>query len=285
MLRLRALRPAVLGVGLLAAALPHAGRAQAAVPAAGPAAVAGARTDTIRPAPIVTRGDLGRLALGAVAATALIPVDRAVRDALRRPGLQENGTLGSLEQLGDAWGGGGTLVAGVALWGGGHLAHRPTVAAAGLRAVEAVAVSGVITGTLKGILGRARPRVDSTEVRDFRLLRGMEEGGDYQSMPSGHTTAAFAFAAAVTNEVAMRSPAYARAVGITTFTLAGVTGWSRMHSNAHWLSDVTMGATVGMVSGWAVTRWHRTRPGNRVDAWVLGVPGGRTRLGVSVAWR
>jgi hypothetical protein len=55
-----------------------------------------------------------------------------------------------------------------------------------------------------------------------------------------------------------------------------------------------MGAAIGMASGWAVTRWHATRPGNRVDEIFLGralspiitrSPHGGTLVGASVAWR
>jgi len=250
------------------------------------------RDSTITPAPLVMKRDL--LMLGAGAGLALLAqrVDLRVRDEVRSTGWQGNGLLDAIEPLGDLWGGGGAVGAGLLLWGAGRYEKNRTVAAAGLRALEAITVSGQITALLKGVVGRARPRADSTDAWNVEFGRGFS-GGDYQSMPSGHTTAAFAFAAAVTSEVARRAPARARLVGITTYGLAGVTGYSRMHSNAHWLSDVTMGAAIGMASGWAVTRWHATRPRNRFDELLLGpvvsplvmrTPNGVT-LGASIAWR
>ena len=250
---------------------------------------------TVTPAPLVMRRDL--LVLGAGAGLAFLAqrVDLRVRDEVRSAGWQGNGLLDAIEPVGDLWGGAAAVGAGLVLWGGGRYAGNATVAASGLRAIEAITVSGQITALLKGAIGRARPRVDSTNAWNVEFGRGFRgSSGDYMSMPSGHTTTAFAFAAAVTSEVARRAPERARLVGITTYGLAGITAYSRMHSNAHWLSDVTMGAAIGMASGWAVTRWHATRPGNRFDELLLGralsplvlrSPNGGTLVGASIAWR
>ena len=72
--------------------------------------------------------------------------------------------------------------------------------------------------------------------------------------------------------------------------MAAVTAYARMHRDAHWLSDVTMGAGIGTVSGWAVTRWHATRPENRVDRILLEPMltrslSGTTHVGVTLSWR
>ncbi|MCE9601765.1 MAG: phosphatase PAP2 family protein [Gemmatimonadetes bacterium] len=253
------------------------------------------RDSSVTPAPLVMKRDL--LVLGAGAGLAFLAqhVDLRVRDEVRSGGWQGNGLLDAIEPVGDLWGGAAAVGAGFVLWGGGRYAGNATVAASGLRAVEAITVSGQITALLKGAIGRARPRVDSTDAWNVEFGRGFRgSSGDYMSMPSGHTTAAFAFAAAVTSEVARRAPERARLVGITTYGLAGITAYSRMHSNAHWLSDVTVGAAIGMASGWAVTRWHATRPHNRFDELLLGralsplvlrSPGGGTLVGASIAWR
>lgn len=250
---------------------------------------------TLRPAPIVMRRDLVALGAGAGLAFLAQRVDLRVRDEVRSAGWQDNATLDALEPVGDLWGAAGAMGASAILWGGGLYTHNATVAASGFRALEAITVSGQITAILKGAIGRARPRVDSTHAWNVEFGRGFRgTAGDYKSMPSGHTTAAFAFAAAVTGEVAIRAPGRARLVGVTTYGLAGITAWSRLHSNAHWLSDVTMGAAIGMASGWAVTRWHATRPSNKVDDLFLGpvltplvtqAPQGRTLIGASIAWR
>lgn len=247
------------------------------------------------PAPLVTRRDL--LWLGAGTGFTLLAhrVDLQVRDEVRSRGWQTNRVLDTVEPVGDVWGGGAAVGAGLALWLGGLKARNGDVATTGFRALEAITVSGAITAVLKGTVGRARPRVDSTHAWNAEAFRGFRRsGGDYKSMASGHATAAFAFATAVTGEVRRRRPERAMLVGITSYTLAGATAYARIHENAHWLSDVTMGATIGAVSGWAVSRWHDTRPGNAIDARFLGPvmsplvtrgPQGDARLGATISWR
>ena len=245
-----------------------------------------------RPAPIVTAGDLGWLALTVGVATVAQRADAAARREVRGASAQASGTLNALADIGNGWGDPSVVVVGVALWGGGLYARNETVAAVGLRAIEAITVSSVVTKLLKGAFGRARPRVSPTDPWDVKFGRGFDSN-DFESFPSGHSTAAFAFAAAVTSEVAHRAPQHARLVGVATYTLAAGTAYARMYRDAHWLSDVTMGAGIGIVGGLAVTRWHATRPGNRPDAILLKpalrpiiapAPMGGTNVGVSYTW-
>lgn len=265
----------------------------AAVPTIGAAAqVTGSSDSLVAPSPSVTRGDL--LVIGAGAALSFLAqkADLSVRREVRSAGWQGNGALEALEVVGDHWGGSAAVVTGLGLWGGGLWARNETVAAVGLRGIEAITVSGLVTKALKAGFGRARPRVDSLDAWNVEFGRGWDNA--HESFPSGHTTAAFAFAAAVTSEVARRAPERRWIVGASTFALGGVTAYARMHADAHWLSDVTMGAAIGMASGWAVTRWHATRPGNRVDAlllrrraspFVMRAPDGRLLVGATLAWR
>ena len=253
--------------------------------------VAGAQADSTRPPAVVTRGDLGWLALTAGVAALAQRGDAAVRREVRGAEAQESGALGALADVGNSWGQPGVVLVGAAMWGGGLYARNATVATVGLRALESITVSSVVTKVLKGTFGRARPRVSPTDAWDVELGRGFRSGrGDYESFPSGHSTAAFAFAAAVTSEVVRRAPRHARLVGATTFTMAAFTAYARMHRDAHWLSDVAMGAGIGTVSGWAVTRWHATRPENRVDRILLEPMltrslSGTTHVGVTLSWR
>lgn len=245
----------------------------------------------IDPPPMITGGDLLRLGVAGALAGVAYHLDESARDAVRGEGAQASGPLRTISNVTDVYGQGGVVVIGAALWGGGLLRRNETIATAGFRALEAIAVSGIVTKVVKGAAGRSRPRVTPHRHDDFDLGRGFGViDGDYESLPSGHATAAFAFAAAVTGEVARRAPRHARTVAITTYGLGALTAYSRMHVDAHWLSDVTLGAGIGLVSGWAVTRWHATRPDNRVDRFFLRPvlsrdASGATRIGLLIETR
>jgi membrane-associated phospholipid phosphatase len=232
---------------------------------------------------VETKRFLGVLALGGIAYV----FDEKARDAVQRPGVQTSGVAHDAELIGEAWGEPIALGLAFGMWGGGLAAKRPTIAASGLRAVEAIAVSGTVTQLLKWGAGRARPPVSTNGRNDWQLSRGARERGDYESFPSGHTTAAFAFAAAVTGEVARRAPEHARWVGISTYGAATLTAYARLHADRHWLSDATVGAGIGTVTAMAITRWHATRPDNAIDRWLLRPSVGQsstgeTRIGVQL---
>jgi membrane-associated phospholipid phosphatase len=214
---------------------------------------------------VETKRFLGVLALGGIAYT----LDERARSAVRATGAQESSVGEALQDVGDTWGDPVAISLAYAMWGGGYVTRRPTIAASGLRAVEAIAVSGTVTQLLKWGAGRARPFVSTNGRNDWQLGRGARERGHYESFPSGHATASFAFAAAVTGEVALRRPEHARWVGISTYGLATASAYARMHGDKHWLSDVTVGAGIGTVTAMAITRWHATRPDNVIDRWLL----------------
>jgi membrane-associated phospholipid phosphatase len=241
---------------------------------------------TQTPAAIVTRQDVLFLVVGSGLVALAQRSDLAVRGDVRADGVQQNRSLDLLADAGNLWGQPIALGGALGLWIGGRVSDRPTVAATGLRAVEAIAVSGVLGKVAKGAFGRARPRVNGADAWDAEFGRGFSlSDGDHESMPSGHATAAFAFAAAVTSEVHHRAPRHAHWVGVASFGLAAATAYARMHADAHWLSDVTAGAVLGSATGWAVTRWHRTRPGNSPDRWLLGPTGnGGAFVGAQFSW-
>lgn len=217
--------------------------------------------------------------------------DQSARDAVRGSGPQGSQFLKGVAAYGNAFGQPVALGAGVLLYGGGLIARRPVLARAGFRATEAVAVSGVVTVLLKELSGRARPAVSPDDPSDFQFGRGLRTpGGDYQSMSSGHAAAAFAFAAAVTRSVSRTAPEHARWVGVLTYGSALSTAYARMHDDRHWLSDVTVGAGIGVVTAWAIDRWHHTRSADPIDGFFLRPvltrdARGRTQLGVSVQRR
>jgi len=104
-----------------------------------------------------------------------------------------------------------------------------------------VSIPGIIVLVIKFIAGRGRPYMGDIGFQPFTY------GADFASWPSGHTTTAFAFAAAVSMAMpALRWP---------LFILAAMTGYSRMALGVHYLGDVIAGATLGTVGAILVYRW------------------------------
>lgn len=240
-------------------------RAAAVVAAALPLAAARAQ------APVLGAAD-ARLAVGfGAAALAAAPFDRAIAERLQRPDLQGNRALGRTAFVFRRWAQPVLLVAMPALWAGGRLAGDAGTAEAGLRATEAIGAGLVVIGATKLVAGRERPYV-ARDPRSFVLLRGLREGSDYASFPSGHTTVAFAAASALTAHAARTGSGGGDrwALGVPLYTAATLAGLSRMYEDRHWATDVVTGALVGTVAGGAVVRWHAARPGSRVDRWFLG---------------
>jgi len=117
---------------------------------------------------------------------------------------------------------------------------------------EAVALSGVVTQATKFVTARTRP---------YALYGTLPSEGvdDHLSFYSGHTAIAFSAVAAGGMLAKLRGdPAWPWVYGIG-FTAAAATGYFRMASDKHWLSDVLVGAATGTVVGLAVPWLHRNR--------------------------
>jgi len=70
------------------------------------------------------------------------------------------------------------------------------------------------------------------------------DNSDYKSFPSGHTTEAFASAELMRIELNGNYPW----LSITGYLMAATTGYLRMYNNKHWISDVIIGAGIGIAS-------------------------------------
>ena len=148
----------------------------------------------------------------------------------------------------------GVVAFGAALWAGGELAGDRVTAIDGIRVMEAFALSGAITYLVKGVAGRARPDTSPGNARDFAWGRGFFKSDEFRSFPSGHTTAAFAIASAMSARVARRSPQRAGWLGPLLYGAATLTGLSRIYDDRHWASDVVLGAGIGTVTGLLLVR-------------------------------
>ncbi len=96
-----------------------------------------------------------------------------------------------------------------------------------LRLLAAELLSNGIVFPLKKITHVARP-----------------DGSNFMSFPSGHTNQAFVSATFMHKELGYLSPWYS----IGAYTTATAVGMLRMMNNRHWLSDVLVGAGVGILS-------------------------------------
>ncbi|MFI5245656.1 MAG: phosphatase PAP2 family protein, partial [Gemmatimonadales bacterium] len=206
------------------------------------------------------------LATGAITASAF---DGGWERTIQGTGPQSSTTLRSAARFGNSWGSPGAIVAAGALWLNGRLFHDSTRARIGGRALEALALSGTVTGGIKGLAGRARPFADPSGPASWAFARGIHDAR-YQSFPSGHATAAFAFASAITAQLDRDRSPLARWAGPVLYSLAAVTAFARTYNNKHWASDVIAGAGVGTLSGLAVVRWHEAHAASWIDRVLLG---------------
>ena len=210
------------------------------------------------------------MAVGFVGLTfAMFPLDKHIVTHLRDQSTPANRFLDQSAKGLEFISTPGSFVIGGALYGIGILANKPQVKDLGWHGTEAVLLASGITGVLKGALGRARPDAAIDErPSDFRFGKGFTDA-TRTSFPSGHTTTAFAAAAAVTSEVNRMWPRYVWVAGPVLYTGATLVGLSRMYHNRHWASDVALGAGIGTFSGLKVVKYSHSHPDNRLDRIML----------------
>lgn len=209
-------------------------------------------------------------AAGFAAATVVVaPLDRQLAHTLQRESFQANRILSKGSVGARLLGSPGAEVLGGLVYGAGRITGNRDMAKVGLHTAEAVFIGDLITGSVKLIAGRKRPYLAPDNPYNFQLFRGLK-GDSVRSFPSGHTTSAFAAAAAATAEAGYQWKAGKPIIGPVLFGMAGLVGISRMYNNAHWASDVAVGAAIGTFVGWKVTRYSHDHPTNSVDNFFLG---------------
>jgi len=232
--------------------------------------------------------------VGVTAAIEAAYADERLAHWMRRPGAQ----VPALQSVADVFnfaGDPGTVIGSVGIYAFGAVAHRRGVMDAGLHIGESVVAASTITGALKMLVGRARPYVSAdSNSYDFGFMRG-RKGGQYQSFPSGHTTAAFAFAAALAGEAnTVAKPR--RWVAPVVYSAATLVGLARMYDDKHWASDVIVGGSIGFFTARATVRYNHLHPSNWINRLLLPATGsdyhlsvwrsanGRTNVGLARGW-
>ena len=244
-----------------------------------------AKADSAKtPAPLFTTKDAIFATAFGVGMVAMFPFDERLAKHLRNTGAQDNAFFKNAS-TGVEWiASPGAYVIGGTLYAAGRLGHFERIADLGWHGTEAVLVADVITYALKGMNGRARPFVSSdTNPRDYKFMGGFGNG-DRQSFPSGHSTSAFAAAAAVTAETGTWWPKSTWIIGPLMYGGATMVGLSRMYHNKHWASDVVLGAAIGTFSGWKVVQYSHAHPTplDKALLHVSVVPAGQGQY--AVAW-
>jgi membrane-associated phospholipid phosphatase len=221
--------------------------------------------DTINKKTTLLEGkDALLLAAFGIGAGLLAPLDKRIASRSQYPGTQENRFLKNAANdfriLGDP----GSVLAGAGLYLLGRADGQRRVEALGLHSVESILLASALGTGLKLAAGRQRPYADTANPDNFQLWRGLQ-GDKYRSFPSGHTTAAFAFASTLTRESQFWWPHATWYVGTVFYGGASLIGMSRIYNNMHWASDVAAGAALGTIVGLKVVKYTHSHPGNRID--------------------
>ncbi len=131
----------------------------------------------------------------------------------------------------------------IALWGTGVLANNDWLRDTGIMVFASVTTSGLIQTAAKGLVGRARPSTEEGPY-SFKPFGGIP----YHSFPSGHVMLSIA-----TSWIMARQVNWLPAK-VVFYTLPAIVGASRIYKGAHWLSDVLLGAALGIACAESVLR-------------------------------
>jgi membrane-associated phospholipid phosphatase len=250
----RVMRSLVVGL-LLGAVLAAPAAGQPAEQA--PARVGDGRRTLSRLPANLARGALGvfhadnaRSALVAATASGFgAAIDDPLAEALRDPNHEFGRTLEDAATPGVV----GAFVA--ATFVAGRVAEGPRFRAASYDVFDAWLVTLGHTEALKRAIRRERPN-----------------GEDDRSMPSGHTSSAFAVASVVERHYGWKG-------GVAAYAVASAVAVSRIQHDKHWLSDVMTGGAIGYLVGRTVVRLNGGAANGRIREVQLAPLAGRGRRG------
>ncbi|HZI81382.1 MAG TPA: phosphatase PAP2 family protein [Vicinamibacterales bacterium] len=183
------------------------------------------------------------LGIGSGLAFAVHPADDTVAEGATAGEPRDFYRVGST--IGDGWAQVGFAVGTYAT---GFITRRQSMAHFGADLVRAQAINAALTQGLKFAIQRERPD---------------NPGGTSYSMPSGHTSSAFATSAVVWRH-------YGWKAGLPASAISAWVGAGRVQLGQHFLSDVVFGAAIGTLSGRTVTIGHGRRVVSVAPAAVRG---------------
>jgi membrane-associated phospholipid phosphatase len=147
--------------------------------------------------------------------------------------------------------------------------------------VESVVIAADVNTLTKLLVGRERPFVHA--LAPAQKEQTARPSNNNLSFFSGHTTETFALAAAAGTVATMRGYREAPVVWGAGAVLAAATGYLRIAADAHWLTDVLVGAVIGAGIGVGVPLlFHRPESGVTTPV-PLSMPVSRSAA-ITLAW-
>ena len=124
-----------------------------------------------------------------------------------------------------------------------YLMFMPAVAVYGLNFAGVKGKNNFVDRSLIYLISISLASITNGIIKNTtNVLR--PDGSDFQSLPSHHTTIAFVSATFLHEEYKDQSIWY----GIAGYSIATATGMLRMLNNKHWMSDVLVGAGLGILT-------------------------------------
>lgn len=134
---------------------------------------------------------------------------------------------------------------------GGLLSHNPKHLQTARLLVESFFITQGITYGIKGVFGRSRPYTENGPT-DFNFF-SFGKQNDHQSMPSGHTSGAFAMMTVIAkqyNNWWIKYPAYLLATSVAL---------QRIDERNHWMSDAVVGGALGYWVANGLVNYNQTK--------------------------
>ena len=242
--------------------------------------IAQSDTSTVERDPLFTRNDLAWSGALVLASVLLFQVDDNIDRWMQKEHIQESDFIRRGAEIANLAKDDQVMLAGALLYLTGRIAKKRTLADMAFHSTEAVLLSSVFLTLVRGSIGRSRPYVTPDDPTNFDLFQGFKQF-EYRSFPSIHASANFAVAAVVHGEMSRRWPGRMKWVPPLLYATATLPTVSRLYLRRHWMSDLVLGAFVGVLTGRKIEEYHHTRPGNKVDKFFLGAsvgPDGSARL-------
>ncbi|SFD52427.1 PAP2 superfamily protein [Chitinophaga sp. CF118] len=132
----------------------------------------------------------------------------------------------------------------------GVVTHDRKLEHGSLMTAKSLVISTLIYVTAKSVIRRGRPAYYDTP---FSYDPPFTTGKEHTSFPSGHMLTVTSVATSLAEIYGKDHPW----VPWVTYSIAGLTGVTRMYQNRHWSSDVWIGASLGYFVTKGIYRHHR----------------------------